>query len=231
MKKLITYIIILIFFESCKSYTKDEINDYIFQESFLLINEKQDTIQIEFLDNCVKTYNWDYLIYEEWEIYENGGDIFIELDTGDYRLERKIGNELFFTNNSTNFRLIRLSNNIINPEMVKGKWVEERYSYLLSDTTLLPPPCLNYYIDTFLIPGVEFNDIDVVVNDFCYKQKWVYKVNLKFGVIRFGEYCTSQNQWKIIELKKDTLIVDRRYLENRTVRYEKDKVYIRHNDK
>jgi hypothetical protein len=228
MRKSIIYIIIIAFFGSCSNYTKDEINDFLFEESFLFINKKQDTVQIEFLDNCVKTYSWNYRIYEEWKISEHESEIILYFEGGNYELKSKIENEIIFTNNKINFRLIKVTQNKIRPENLKGIWIEDKYSHLLIDTILHPPPCPNFEVDTFLIPCVEFNEDSAIINDFCFKQKWVYKTNLKFGFISFGEYCTSPNQWKIIELTKDTMIVNARYRKNGEIKYEENKTYIKY---
>ncbi len=228
MRKTITYIILLVFFGSCSNYSKDEVNDFLLGGSFLLINEKQDTIQIELLENCVKTYSWNYRINEEWGINENDGEIIFYFNGHYFKIKAKNNNEIIFANNETEFKLHKIIDNEINIDLVKGKWIEEKYSSLLIDTFISPPPCPNLKNDTFLIPSVDFKDSIAIINDFCFQQKWIYKTNLKFGIIRFGEFCTSLDQWKIIKLTNDTMIVNMRYHENSEIKYEENKTYIKY---
>lgn len=226
MTRLITHIILLVFLGSCSNYTKDEIVDFLFEESFLLINENQDTLQIEFLENCAKTYNWNYIISEEWEICENDEGILFHFDRQNFKFKSKINNEIIFANDETEFRLIKIKDNRINTDLINGKWIEGKYLFLLSDSIEQPPPCPLQ--DTILIPGVEFYNDSAMTNDFCNYQKWKHIVNGKFGIIRFGEFCTSPNQWKVVKLTQDTMVVNIRYREDGMIKYEENKKLIKY---
>lgn len=225
MKKTITSILILFFLTTCSNFSNQELHSFLLDGSFLVVKEKHDTIQIEFLDNCVKTYTWDYRLYEPWSIEEDGSDLLLYFDGGYYKLDNTDRNELVFTNGEAKFMLIKVKQNAINPDYLLGKWIEARFSYLISETKIPPPPCLQ--IDTFLMPGVEFKEDSCTLNDFCSIQQRAYKKNLEFGIIRFDEHCTSEHQWIIKKLTKDTLIVNKRYHEENEMRYTENDMYIK----
>lgn len=231
MKEKVVFLMLIIFFGGCSHPSKEELNSYLLGSSFLLITEKQDSIQIEFLEKCVKNYSWDYRIDEMWKVIENEKIVLLYFDGGNYELKSKSNNELLFENVETKFKLIRVERDIINLEYLQGKWIEEKHIELLSAATIPPPPCLNFENDSFLIPGVEFREDTCIINDFCNRRKMSFGVNLKFGIIRFGSFCTFIKQWKILSLTKDTMVVDQRNFERVryqwNLEYERNKKYVK----
>lgn len=222
--KTVTGIFLLAIFGSCSDISKIQLHDYILNSSFSLINETNDTILIEFSDNCAKIYSPDYYTFEEWSISENKDSTDLNFNGEKFKLITRNRNELVFSNNNTGFKLIKIDNNRINPELLAGKWIEEEYSNLPASSIDLPP-CP--HTGKALIPGVRFTDDSAFVNDFCYTKRWAYKTNSKFGIISFGKECTSPYQWEITGLTNDTLTVNIRYRENNQIRYEENKRYLK----
>ena len=227
MERLTIFIVILVLIGSCSKYSKEEVNDFLLGGSFLFTTKNQDSIQLEFPANCVETYNWNYTIFEQWEISEVIDGIKFYFNGDYFMLSTWKDNEIIFSNKDIKFKLIKIEDEKVNPDSIKGKWIEEIHLPLLSDNIIPPPPCPNFENDTFLIPSIEFIDGIAINIDFCHERKESYKVNSEFGIISFGESCTALNQWEVTELTKDTMIVNIRHLETSTFKYEENKTYIR----
>jgi len=226
MSILNSYLTIALFLiVGCSQIQKIEEPSFV-GNSYELVHYHEDTVQIEFLDNCVKNYNWDYRIYEEWKFYTKDNSIYLYFDGKDFELKSQESDAYTFSNNELEFKLIKKENTLFNPEFLEGKWAEEENLYLIEDTVPPPPPCPNNRLSQ--VPGITFRNDTCLFMEHCNTSYAIYSTNLNLGFIRIGTDCTSLTQWKIIKLTKDTLIIDSRYREQSEIKYEQNKKFIKY---
>jgi hypothetical protein len=223
MQKLNIITISLLILMSCNDSSIYQLqNSDLLNKSFLLVNLNSDTIQIEFTDNCVKTYNWNFRTYEPWEVQTKNDSSILFFDGKYFELAKKTEDGFEFKNlrnDSDYFVLHEVSERRIKIEEINGKWIENKYLHWLSAENLPPPPCHMEGLDTFYIPSFEFQLDTCVSTKFCNKKSEPFRINEHFGIIEFGGFCTTRNQWRIKQISSDTMVVDVRYVEESTVKY------------
>jgi hypothetical protein len=229
MKKNIIFLAILIVFTSCSKITTEEFKNSLLGKSYIVINQSNDSIQVEFFENYVVTYSWDFRTFEEWEVTEKKNSIYFYFDGNTFEIKQVTDDGYIFSNNETEFELKKHEQEAFNQELIKGKWIDKRDFQILEDTTYFSHiPCPTG--ELMQLPYFEFTSDSCIIQDFCEKTREIYYINSKFGIIRFGENCLSIEQFRIKKLTKDTMIIDRRYREMSEIKYEKDKILTKYID-
>jgi hypothetical protein len=130
-------------------------------------------------------------------------------------------NMFAFSRDDVGFKLIKQTQGIFNKKLLVGTWVEE--------DDLLFNPALNLCPNNLKLkmPHVIFKNDSCIVNADCSWKKRFFRVNEVFGFIVFGNARSLSDQWEIISLKADTLVVNQRYHENSEAKYQDHKKFIR----
>jgi len=243
MKYPIVYLFASLILMNCTNFSKEELNDFLVGESFLLVSSKQDRIEVEFLENCIRSYPFNSFLSPDWVIQENifgvqmsiGSDLFHLQFIDEEKAVFKIEDDLY------TFTKINQDDNQYEFEALQGKWIEALSYSIYFDTNQsyresLPPPAPCFFdskIDSFLIPGIEFFDDFAIQNDYCHKRTMSLQITKQFGFITFGNGC-YHDQWKIQRLTKDSLVVNRMYKDRKitnsnSILYDENYVYIKKN--
>ena len=232
MQKLLLFSITLLALISCKDSSKYQLQKSdLMNKSFLVVNVISDTIEIEFTDNCVKTYTWDYFTYESWDVMTKNDSSILFFDGKYFILSEKTEHGFAFINledESVFFELIEVLERVVNINDINGKWIENDHMQRPpSDELPAPPPCYLEGLDTVYIPSFEFKTDSCLITKYCDQKLESIRVNEHFGIIEFGGFCTSKHQWRIEYLKKDSMLVDVRYVEQHEVKYSENQRLIK----
>lgn len=229
MKKNILFLLVVITFFSCSRMTKDKLQNELKNRSFYLINQNNDSIPLEFInDHYVRSFEFT-LLDNQWDVTEKNNSIYLYLEGTSFEFIKKENESYFFSDNKVTFSLIKIERNLFNFDYLLGDWIEVNYSKTIEDTTLKRPPCPNNIKNGYQLPILTFTKDKCIDRDFCYTYKRKYKTNSSFGCINFGEYCSDIDQWTVLKLTQDTLIVNKMSRKMSEIVYEDNIQYIKYN--
>ena len=206
---------------SCSHLSQKDLEDKLLNNSFLLVNKHNDTTKVEFRSDELTNYSWNFFITDEWCVKEINHSLYLKIDFVDYKLMDYYKNMFVFSRDDVGFKLIKQNQRIFNKKLLVGTWIEE--------DDLLFNPALNLCPNNLKLqmPHIIFKNDSCIVNADCSRKKRFYRVNEVFGFIVFDNARFLSDQWEIISLNADTLVVNKRYHENSEVKYEDNKKFIR----
>ncbi len=201
--------------------SKEELDKEIIGNSFIISSNPNDSMEVEFEKEKIKSYSWNYFIYENWEIIKQNDSLVFHLSGNDFLFKKKEKNILIFEDikNGKEIHLNKITSNKINKNELIGNWIaEEDLCYL--DTINPPPPApCNLIEDYFQIPHVEINNNQIIILTPCDLSENRYSINEKFGVITITD---KNEEWKIKKIINDTIILDKKYKEKNSIKYKEN---------
>jgi len=207
---------------SCTRLSKKDLEDKLLNNSFLLVNSRKDTLKVEFTSDGVINYSWGYVLFNEWCVKEIDNSLYLKIDFVEFKLKDYNENVFCFSRDNIGFELIKKTQMIVNKKLLVGTWVKEDDLLFNSSYNLCPNN------NRFQMPNVVFNCDSCIFNSDCTRKKRCYSVNEVFGFIVFGnEPSLISDQWEIISINADTMLVNQRFNEYSEVKYKDNVKLIR----
>lgn len=221
MKFSIIFMLFIVALLSCNQNRNQEIA--LEGKSFVIITQANDSIKIEFAENCLRNFSWNFRLNQEWSYDIEKGKLFV--DGKFYKLKNENKTHLTFINDIENTVLIEKTEAILTKSSLLGIWIKEDDYYLVSGIDSLPI-CPNS--NKPQIPSIELYNDSFKINEICGSFKpEKYHLNLYFGTITFGENCTEFNQWQIKKINADTIVADIRNEKGSSIQYHEQVKLIR----
>ncbi|GEM_PF-4500784 len=223
MKNNITLLALLVTLLAvgCTETTPNALKEALVGQDYWLINNNNDTTQVEFLETCTRHFNWQAFIVNEWELKEVDGQLVLNFDTHDFVPKQSADGGFEFHCAKTGERLVRANAATYNSEALLGTWVDVHVAGKQPGEL---PPCPD---GTPTLPSITFMSANCTVQDYCTAKEVPYQINALAKIICMGDPCTSTGQWKIKELSANNLVLDVRKIEGEKVSYEFSKRYVR----
>ncbi|WP_452597599.1 hypothetical protein [Pontimicrobium sp. MEBiC01747] len=216
MNKIITLLIVLLLFFSCKkSNFENELRGNTYN---LISKEEKDTLIIEFKDSICIAYMYEKEALS-WKVEKLKNNDFLIL--GDKIIaitgESKNGYKGLFMGKRNHEILIEKRETKFNRELLKGIWVEEaHYDLFLNDSIikpLPPPPPLEALESEFQYPPFYEIKEDSIFSNYHYKiSKSYINVSNSSELIAMklrNNYKDTELLWKIKILNDSVMLIDR----------------------
>jgi hypothetical protein len=233
MKKYVYLLFLIPFIWNCKKSTESKIvaEDFKNKTFGMVFNSNEDPILIEFQDSTYQIFNtpnWGILPFGVYN-YENSDFLILGEKTIDIK---KIDSNTFdckiIKKDDGNFKMIK-RNSKWRKELIYDKWINKNISDLLkssNDSIKLPPPPSYYDYterDFVFYPYYEIKEDSIKY----YNQYEIYSSNIEINdtseiITMFLNHQLREEQWQILELNSDFMVVKKQLAEDYIIQKTKD---------